>query len=53
MDTAENLADMMTKVLAREPFEYLRVLVMQIMRLGVTFSHLMSPEARRRHAAKA
>ena len=46
--TNDNLADMLTKVLDREPFERLRRSLMQLIRVGAQIIGLLSPHSRRR-----
>ena len=47
-DTSDNLSDLMTKVLDRDPFEKLRVLCMQLVRVGVTMSTFLPAKHRAR-----
>ena len=51
--TKENIADILTKVLVRDVFEPLRCGLMQLLRAGLSYVHLVSPDARRRRAAHA
>ena len=51
--TSENLADMFTKVLDRDPYEKLRRLVMQLVRVGVTMMNMLSPKHRRAHTTRS
>ena len=44
--TDDNLADILTKVLDRDPFEKLRRVMMQLLRIGVTMSTFLSPKHR-------
>ena len=46
--TSENLADMFTKVLESKPFQYLRRLTMNILRVGVDVRRMLTPRHRKK-----